>query len=141
MKISLDEIDNQILEILKQDHRTPHTEIAAALKISRNTVNNKINNLIDKNIIRNHKIILDPNWFFEKTIFIEVKTNPHEPWLADNLQRLSECEIIDGIIGEYSLIIKLRILENFDVTLNKIDSLMAKSTSKKLKDLSSLPSI
>jgi DNA-binding Lrp family transcriptional regulator len=131
LKISLDAIDSQILEILKEDHRKPHTEIAAALKISRNTVNNKINNLIENDIIRNHVILLDPNCFFEKTIFIEVKTNPHEPWLADNLQSISACETIDGIIGEYSLILKLRILENFSTVLNKIDSLMAKSTSKK----------
>jgi len=131
LQIELDELDLKIIEILTADHRTPHTEIAAKLKISRNTVNNKIKRLIISQVIKNYIILVDPNCFFEKTIFIEIKTNPHEPWLADNLQNIPQCEILDGIIGEYSLIIKLRIVKNFNGILNKIDSLMAKSTSKK----------
>ena len=128
---SLEELDQKILEILKDDHRKPFTEIATDLGISRNTVNNKIKKLVQKGIIRDYTIVVDPNWFFDKTIFIEIKTNPHEPWLAEGLQNLYECELIDGIIGEYSLILKVRVREDFDVTLNQIDSLMAKSASKK----------
>ncbi|MFX1296483.1 MAG: Lrp/AsnC family transcriptional regulator [Promethearchaeota archaeon] len=126
-----DELDYKIIEILKSDHRKSHTEIASNLGISRNTVNSKIRKLDRKGVITNYVIVLDPNWFFQKTIFIEIKTNPHEPWLAEGIQKIPECEIIDGIIGEYSLILKVRILEDFHVILNQIDSLMAKSASKK----------
>ena len=131
MKMSLDEIDYKILEILTDDHRKHNTEIAKELGISRNTVNAKIKRFKQNNIIRNYTIILDPNWFYPKTIFLEIKTNPHEPWLADKLQNIPECELIDGIIGEYSLILKIRIKESFNEILSQIDSLMAKSASKK----------
>ncbi len=131
MSSLLDEMDYKIIEILKQDHRKPNTEIAKELGVSRNTVNIKIRRLIKEKIIQNYVITVDPNWFFQKTFFIEIKTNPHEPWLADQLQHLPECEWIDGIIGEYSLIIKCAIKDDFNATLNRIDSLMAKSASKK----------
>ncbi|MHA1650476.1 MAG: Lrp/AsnC family transcriptional regulator [Candidatus Helarchaeota archaeon] len=129
--MAIDELDHKLIEILKKDHRKHYTEIATELGISRNTVNKKITELIRKNIINNYIIVVDPNWFFQKTIFIEIKTNPHEPWLAEALQNLPECESIDGIIGEYSLILKVRILEKFDQILNQIDGLMARSASKK----------
>lgn len=131
MYISLDDLDQKLLELLKDDHRRPFTEIGTILGISRNTVNNKIKKLTQKDIINNYTIVINPNWFFNKFIFIEIKTNPHEPWLAERLQDLPECETIDGIIGEYSLILKCRIKDDFTVTLNQIDSLMAKSASKK----------
>lgn len=129
--MSLDEIDNHILKILMNDYRKPNTEIAAELGISRNTVNSKIKRLMQNKIIKNYTIVVDPNWFFQKTTFVEIKTNPHEPWLADQLQNIAGCESIDGIIGEYSLILKVRIRESFNEILNQIDSLMAKSASKK----------
>ena len=131
MNIKLDVIDHKILDYLTQDHRKPYTKIASDLSISRNTVNTKIKELIQNNIINNYTILVDPNWFFQKTIFLEIKTNPHEPWLAEQLQDLPECEWIDGIIGEYSLIIKCAIKDDFTTILNQIDSLMAKSASKK----------
>ena len=131
MNMSLDKIDYKILDILKNDHRKHYTEIATDLNISRNTVNTKIKNLIQSNFIKKYTIILDPNWYFYKTIFIEIKTNPHEPWLAEQLQNLDECELLDGIIGEYSLILKVRIKDDYDIILSQIDSLMAKSALKK----------
>jgi DNA-binding Lrp family transcriptional regulator len=128
---ALDELDHTLINILQVDHRKPYTDIATELGISRNTVNSKIQRLAREGFINNYTIILDPNWFFRKTIFIEIKTNPHEPWLAEQLQNLSECELIDGIIGEFSLILKARIKEDYSAILNQIDALMAKSTSKK----------
>ena len=123
--------DIEILQSLTQDHRKPYTEIASDLSISRNTVNTKIRKLLENNIIDNYTVLVDPNWFFQKIIFLEIQTNPHEPWLAEQLQNLPQCEWIDGIIGEYSLIIKCAIKDDFTTTLNQIDSLMAKSASKK----------
>ena len=131
MKIELDQIDTQIIEILTNEHRISYTEIASQLNLSRNTIHNKIKRLIQNDILINYTVMIDPNWLYLKTIFIEIKTNPHEPWLAEKLQKLSDCESIDGIIGEYSLIMKIRIKENFDKILNQIDSLMGKSSSKK----------
>ena len=131
MDLPLDEIDQKIIDILSNDHRKPYTQIASELGISRNTVQVKIKRLVEKEIIKNYTILLDPNWFFQKIIFIEIKTNPHEPWLANQLQSIGECELIDGTIGEYSLILKCRIREDFNAILKQIDSLMAKSASKK----------
>ena len=128
---TLDELDYAIIDMLKQDHRKSYTDIAVELGISRNTVNSKTQRLAKDGFINNYTIILDPNWFFRKTIFIEIKTNPHEPWLAEQLQNLSECELIDGIIGEFSLILKARVTEDYTTILNQIDALMAKSASKK----------
>jgi len=47
----MDELDRQILTILRRDSRTPYTEIADRVGTSEGTVRNRVERLIDEGII------------------------------------------------------------------------------------------
>jgi DNA-binding Lrp family transcriptional regulator len=68
-------------------------------------------------------------------VFFELKTNPHEPWLAKLLEKTNSCDLLDGITGEYSLFARFRIKddEHFIRALKRIDDAVAKSSFKKYR--------
>jgi DNA-binding Lrp family transcriptional regulator len=68
-------------------------------------------------------------------VFFEFKTNPYEPWLAEFLEKMKECDMLNGITGEYSLLGRFRILdeEHFGRILRRIDEVMTKSFFKKYR--------
>jgi DNA-binding Lrp family transcriptional regulator len=47
----MDELDRQILDILRRDARTPYTEIADAIGTSEGTVRNRVEQLIESGVI------------------------------------------------------------------------------------------
>lgn len=68
-------------------------------------------------------------------MFFELKTNPHEPWLAELLEKTGSCDMLDGITGEYSLLGRFRFSndEHFGQTLKRIDEAMSRSFFKKYR--------
>ncbi len=55
----LDEIDAKIIEILKQDSRTPFTEIASKLGVSDSTIHVRLKKLKDDGILRGFTVDLN----------------------------------------------------------------------------------
>ena len=45
--MKLDELDRQILEILKKDSRTPFTEVGRELSVSDATIHGRVNKMIE----------------------------------------------------------------------------------------------
>ena len=56
---NLDEVDYQILKILKADSRTPFTEIATALGVSDSTIHVRLKKLRDEGVIRGYTVDLN----------------------------------------------------------------------------------
>jgi DNA-binding Lrp family transcriptional regulator len=111
------------------------SKISQALGISRQTIQNKLNNLRDGQIIKNFTININPNIQSKnlKFVMLEIKTNPKEPKLVEELLKLPQLKMLDGIFGEFSLI-ALFIFKSSDKyyqTLNQIDKIMALSYFKK----------
>ena len=77
-----------------------------ALGLSRQTIQNKLNNLRDRQIIKNFTININPNIQPNnlKFVMLEIKTNPKEPKLVEELLKLPQLKMLDGIFGEFSLI-------------------------------------
>lgn len=132
MKPLNQKLKQQVLKELLKDYRSSVNELANRLRVSKNKVLTIINFLKNNEHINGHTIITDPFLLQQRTIFFEIKTNPNEPWLINELKKI-ECESLDGIIGEYSLILKIKIRNNieFNEILRKIDKLMAKGYFKK----------
>lgn len=106
-----------------------------ALGLSRQTIQNKLNNLRDRQIIKNFTININPNIQPNnlKFVMLEIKTNPKEPKLVEELLKLPQLKMLDGIFGEFSLI-ALFIFKSSDEyyqILNEIDKIMAQSYFKK----------
>ena len=108
---------------------------AQALGISRQSFQNKFNDLKEKKIIRNFSINIHPNLNPNnlKFVILEIKTNPTEPYLVDELLEINQLKILDGILGEFSLfgLFIFESSENYYKVLNKIDKIMSKSYFKK----------
>jgi hypothetical protein len=70
-----------------------------------------------------------------RTVFFELKTNPHEPWLAKLLDKSPSCDLLDGIAGEYSLFSRFRFTddEHLSRVLKTIDDAMGESHFKKYR--------
>jgi len=111
------------------------SKTSQALRLSRQTIQNKLNNLRDRQIIKNFTININPNIQPNnlKFVMLEIKTNPKEPKLVEELLKLPQLKMLDGIFGEFSLI-ALFIFKSSDEyyqILNEIDKIMAQSYFKK----------
>ncbi len=106
-----------------------------AFGLTRQTIKQKINDLRERKIIGNITININPHIRpnFLKFIIIEIKTNPAEPQLVQNLLKISQLKMLDGILGEFSLIALLifKSSEEYYQVLEKIDATMSNSYFKK----------
>ncbi|MFX0068203.1 MAG: Lrp/AsnC family transcriptional regulator [Promethearchaeota archaeon] len=132
----LDDHDKKILSLLERDYRISALEISRKVNLSRLSVSQRILKLKKRGVIQGFTIIIDPNLVgLKKTVFVWVKSNPREPWLVEELERLPECQISDGITGEYGLLMlfKFRDGSHFTTTLPEIDNILSKSVFKKYR--------
>ncbi len=134
--MALDPYDLSILGVLQRDGRASLTDIGRGLGLSRFAVKNRIKKMFRDRLILGPTVVIDPSLVgFKRTMFFEFKTNPHEPWLAEFLEKMKECDVLDGITGEYSLLGRFRISdeEHFGRILKRIDRVMTKSFFKKYR--------
>ena len=106
--MKLDNKDQRIIDILKQDSREPIREIAKKTKIRPSTVHQRIQKLIENGIIEKFTIKLNNKAIGENfIIFMLVKGSTTEyidkRFLGD--QNVKE---VFGITGEYDMLIKLK---------------------------------
>ena len=106
-----------------------------ALGFSRQTYQNKLDILREQKIITNFTINIDPNIRPNnlKYVMLEIKTNPKEPELVEELLKISQLKMLDGIIGDFSLfaLFIFKSSEEYYQILNKVDGIMSKSYFKK----------
>ncbi len=106
-----------------------------AFGLTRQTIKQKINDLKKRKIIGNITININPHIRpnFLKFVIIEIKTNPAEPKLVQNLLKIQQVKMLDGIFGEFSLIALLifKSSEEYYQILEKIDATMSNSYFKK----------
>jgi len=132
--MTLDRYDSSLLEMLQKNNKISLTSVGETLGLSRFAVKARIEKLFRNRIILGSTIIVDPSLVgLRRTVFFELKTNPHEPWLAELLGEMRSCDILDGITGEYSLLGRFRIIsdEHFGQVLKRIDEAMSRSFFKK----------
>ena len=132
--MSLDHYDSSILEILQKDSKVSLATAGEMLGLSRFAVKARLDKLFRNQVILGSTIVVNPFLMgIERTVFFELKTNPHEPWLAGLLEEMRSCDILNGITGEYSLLGRFKITsdEHFGQILKRIDEAMSKSFFKK----------
>lgn len=139
--MSLDEYDSLILKELQKDCKISLTDLSQTTGLSRFAVKNRIRKLFEEGFLLGPTVVLNPfRVGLKKTVFFEFKTNPHEPWLAEMLQKLESCDILDGVIGEYSLFGRFRMFDDvhFNCVLRMVDEAMSKSFFKKYRVVDAL---
>jgi len=100
---------NEILEILSENAKATHTEIAALLGMPEDEVARRIKNLEDSGIIRKYVTLIDWEKLDEDTVFavLELKVALQRKTgydaVAERIARFSEVESVRLISGDYDL--------------------------------------
>lgn len=139
--MTLDRYDLSILEMLQKDSKISLTNIGKTLGLSRFAAKARIQKLFRDQVILGPTVVLNPYLLgLKRTVFFELKTNPHEPWLAELLEKIESCDMLDGITGEYSLLGRFRFAsdEHFGQVLKKVDEAMSRSFFKKYRVLNGI---
>lgn len=134
--MSLDEYDSLILKELLKNCKMSLTNLSETTGLSRFAVKNRIRKLSEEGSIFGPTVVLNPLLVgLKRTVFFEFKTNPHEPWLAEMLEKMESCDILDGITGVYSLFGRFRMFDDahFSRVLRMVDEAISKSFFKKYR--------
>jgi DNA-binding Lrp family transcriptional regulator len=127
-------LNSKLIKELNSASKPNFSLIEEKLRVSRKTILNAIDKLKQKKLISNYTITINPNLRPSfRYVFLEIKTNPKEPELVENLLKIPQLRILDGILGEYSLhaLFIVKSEEEYYKVLNKIDNIMASSYFKK----------
>ena len=108
----LDEKNNLILELLRQNARMSNTEIGEKIGLSRTAVKNRIREMEESGIIKGYSAVIDPQSSPEMMTFITiVETVPHvfdtvasllknEPCVVTLCQLSGECRLHAVCVAE-----------------------------------------
>jgi Lrp/AsnC family transcriptional regulator for asnA, asnC and gidA len=103
----LDDIDKKIIEILKNDSRTPFTEIASALGLSDSTIHVRLKKLRDEGIILRYTVDLNED-LIEKKVHGLIMINVNPGHLEAVIEKLRANHLITHIYeahGDNDLIV------------------------------------
>ena len=93
---SMDEIDRKIIEILRDDARTPNTSIADEVEISEASVRNRIKELEEKGVIKRFTIEVDPGKLGAESVAL-VGADVEPDKFLDAANKLAEFEEIKEV--------------------------------------------
>ncbi len=85
----IDERDMLIIDILRENARTPHTEIAARLDVAESTIRNRVRALEEEGVIKQYTVVTDPAKLgYNSVALVGIDVEPSH--LLDVALRLSE---------------------------------------------------
>jgi DNA-binding Lrp family transcriptional regulator len=119
----------KVLEQLYADSRIQSNDLAQNLNLTRQTISKLRTDLWNDHIINSPAVILNPHVLNLHYAFMEIQTNPSEPEILNQMLSFPEVASIDGILGEYSLVIKFESpsKQRFAQILSTIDEGIARS--------------
>ena len=101
---AMDDLDRQILDILRRDARTPYTEIAQAVGTSEGTVRNRVDRLIEDDVIERFTIATrtgNVKAMLEIGVAVDVDTNE----IADRMADWDEVDFVWMVSGEEDIVL------------------------------------
>ena len=126
----MDEIDNRILEALKEDSSNTIRKISNRARVPITTAHNRVKKLKKEGVIKRYTIEIDYKKIgkalsaiilvnFDYKLLRDLKKDQHE--MAEEIKSLPEVETADIVTGETDMVIKVRVkdVEEFDIFLLK----------------------
>ncbi len=120
----------KLLEFLYENSRVKMSSLCDEFHLSRQSISKMRKNLWEKNIIASPSIILNQRMLNLENYIMEIKTNPAEPEVLSKLKKIPEVTSVDGIIGNYALIVKfeVRSKQRFAEILSELDNQIAQTS-------------
>ena len=100
----MDDLDRQILDILRRDARTPYTEIAEQVGTSEGTVRNRVERLLDDGIIERFTVSTRTG-NIKAMIEISVKVNVHTTEISETVAEWDQVDFVWQVSGEEDVVL------------------------------------
>ena len=104
----LDEKDLIILDMLKRNSRTPYSEIAEKLGISKTAVKKRINRLVEMGIIKKFTIEYEVKTTIQAIVLIKILPGYDVPTVASEIAKNSMAENVYEVTGDYDIVVVAR---------------------------------
>lgn len=100
----MDELDRQILDILRRDARTPYTEIAEQIGTSEGTVRNRVEGLVEEGIIERFTVATQTG-NVKAMVEIKVDVDVQTERLTEEMAEWSEVDFAWLVSGEEDIVL------------------------------------
>ena len=100
----MDELDREILDILRRDARTPYTEIADQVGTSEGTIRNRVEQLIESDVIERFTIATRTG-NVKAMIELGVDVNVDTDDLTERLAEWGEVDLVWQVSGEDDIVL------------------------------------
>lgn len=129
----MDDIDREILKILKNDGRATYIEIGKKIGLSEGAVRKRINALIDSGVIRRFTIKMGITEGAEAITLLSVHPSTPTSEISKILMKMPNVETVHEITGEYDIAVIISGLSIAEVNeciekIRRIDGITRTST-------------
>jgi DNA-binding Lrp family transcriptional regulator len=100
----MDELDRQILDVLRRDARTPYTEIADRIGTSEGTVRNRVDQLVEDGVIERFTISTQTG-NVKAMVEVEIDVNAQTEGLTDRLAEWDQVDFVWHVSGEEDIVL------------------------------------
>jgi DNA-binding Lrp family transcriptional regulator len=104
MSAAMDELDREIVSILRQDARTPYTEIAEEVDISEGTVRNRVERLLEEGIIERFTVATRTG-NLKAMIEVEVDVDVDTAAVSGGIAEWEEVDFVWQVSGEEDIVV------------------------------------
>ena len=100
----MDDLDRQILDILRRDSRTPYTEIAEQVGTSEGTVRNRVERLLEEGVIERFTVSTRTG-NIKAMIEVSVKVNVHTTEISERMAEWDQVDFVWQVSGEEDVVL------------------------------------
>jgi DNA-binding Lrp family transcriptional regulator len=104
MAAGMDDLDREIVSILREDARTPYTEIAEEVDISEGTVRNRVERLLESGVIERFTVATRTG-NVKAMIEIRVDVNVDTAAVAERIVEWEEVDFVWQVSGEEDVVV------------------------------------
>jgi Lrp/AsnC family transcriptional regulator for asnA, asnC and gidA len=104
---NLDDADKALIELLQEDGRMPYTRLAAAVGLSEAAVRQRVQHLIDDNVVQIVAVTDPLRLGFHRQAMVGVRTEGDIRAVADTLARIPEIDYVVFTSGSFDLLFEL----------------------------------
>ena len=137
----IDNLDKQILDIISSNARIPFKDVAAACGVSRAAIHQRVQRLIDMNVIIGSGYHVNPKSLGYNTctyVGIRLEKGSMYKRVVDELRAIPEIVECHYTTGPYSILVKLSARDNeqlMDLLNNKIQGIQGVDSTETLISL------
>jgi len=106
----MDELDREILSILRQDARTPYTEIADRVGTSEGTIRNRVDRMVDSGVIERFTVATRTG-NVKAMIEITVDVDVHTAGLTAQMAEWERVDFVWQVSGEADIVLVVDALD------------------------------